>query len=221
MSAVGLAAAIAALADFRGSRAHAMRARIAAVADLPGSPATLDQIMRGRLLVVSHDCGGCHNTPAESDDPRSPKWLQGYVKDAPELPFLIGTMKTYPKNLTPDKDTGMGKFTARQIFNALRYGLDPDKTLDVTISSDTPGNGNFPTTPHYLAPPMPWPAWRHMSDGELWDIVAYLQHGIKPVSNKVPDSEEPPDHWASAYTPDQIGLYPLPPYPAGGEEFKP
>jgi len=51
--------------------------------------------------------------------------------------------------------------------------------------------------------------------------VAHLPHGIKPVSNKVPDSEEPPDYWASAVTPDQIGLYPLPPYPAGGEEFKP
>ena len=95
------------------------------------------------------------------------------------------------------------------------------KTPDVVITSNTPGQGNFPADPHYLAPPMPWPAWRHMSDGELWDIVAYLQHGIKPVSNKVQDSDDPPDYWASAYTPDQIGLYPLPPYPAGGEEFKP
>jgi hypothetical protein len=60
-----------------------------------------------------------------------------------------------------------------------------------------------------------------MSDGELWDMIAYLKHGIKPVSNKVPDSEGPPDFWASSYTPDKIGPYPLPPYPAASEELKP
>ena len=91
----------------------------------------------------------------------------------------------------------------------------------MTISSATPGQGNFPAQPHYLAPPMPWPSWRHMSDAELWDMIAYLQHGIKPVSNAVPDSQEPPDHWACSYTPDRIGPYPLPAYPAAGEEYKP
>lgn len=193
---------------------------VACLADLPDSAVTLDQVTRGRFLVVSHDCGGCHNAPSANDDPRSARWLQGYTPDYGP-PFQIGPFNTYPKNLTPDMGTGIGKFSPRQIFNALRYGLDPDNTPDVVITSMTPGQGNFPATPYYLAPPMPWPAWRQMPDTDLWDIVAYLKHGIKPVTNMVPDSQGPPDNWASSYTPDKIGPYPLPAYPAGNETFQP
>jgi hypothetical protein len=35
-----------------------------------------------------------------------------------------------------------------------------------------------------------------MPDQDLWDIAAYLKHGVKPVENKVEDSEGPPDFWA-------------------------
>jgi hypothetical protein len=35
------------------------------------------------------------------------------------------------------------------------------------------------------------------------------------------DSQGPPDNWASSYTADKIGPYPLPPYPAGNETFQP
>ena len=48
-----------------------------------------------------------------------------------------------------------------------------------------------------------------------------LKHSVKPISNKVPDSESPPDFWAEIYTADIIGPYPLPAFPAAGEEFKP
>jgi hypothetical protein len=37
----------------------------------------------------------------------------------------------------------------------------------------------------------------------------------------VPDSEGPPDHWVSAYTPEKIGVYPLPGFRGSNEEFKP
>jgi hypothetical protein len=87
----------------------------------------------------------------------------------------------------------------------------------VEITSTTPGEGNFPLNPKYLAPPMPWPAFRHMSDQELYDIAAYLKHGVKPVRNLVPDSEGPPDFWASEYTPDKIGTYPAPEFPTANE----
>ena len=93
--------------------------------------------------------------------------------------------KTRARNLTPDNATGIGRFTERQIFNALRFGLRPGETPDVTITSMTPGEGNFPKNPQYLAPPMPWPEWRYMSDRELWAIAAYLKRGLKPVHNKV------------------------------------
>ena len=77
-------------------------------------------------------------------------------------PKATGCFTTRPRNLTPDDATGLGRFTERQVFNALRYGLRPEDTPDVDITSTTPGKGNFPMRPHYLAPPMPWNAWRHM-----------------------------------------------------------
>jgi hypothetical protein len=93
----------------------------------------------------------------------------------------------------------LGRFSERQIYNALKFGLRPGETPDVEITSTTPGQGNFPETPKFLAPPMPWPAWRHMTDRELWAIAAYLKRGLKPQTNKVEPSEGPPDFWAGLY----------------------
>jgi hypothetical protein len=150
------------------------------------------------------------------DNPAATGWLDG-MRDTSQQ-FHIGPFITRPKNLTPDVATGTGSFTERQIFNALRYGLRPEETPDVQITSTVPGQGNFPLHPHYLAPPMPWPGWRHMSDEELLAIAAYLKNGLKPVRNKVQDSEGPPDFWASVYTVDKIGAYPAPPFPTANEK---
>jgi hypothetical protein len=68
---------------------------------------------------------------------------------------------------------------------------------------------------------VPWPSFRHRPDDELWDIIAYWRHGIKPVTNKVADSEGSTDIWAGNYVPGRIGPFPLPPYPATNEEFMP
>ena len=179
-------------------------------------------VQRGRYLVLSHDCGGCHGG---GSNPAAAGWLAGASK--PEDEFLIGPcavkpgatpcFHTRPRNLTPDNMTGMGRFSERQLFNALRYGLRPEDTPDVEITSSTPGVGNFPLHPHYLAPPMPWPAWRHMQDQDLWAIAAYLKRGVRPVHNKVADSEGPSDFWASEYTVEKIGPYPAPPFPTVNE----
>ena len=184
------------------------------VAGLPDVPATPTQVQRGRLLVATHDCAGCHN--GGRNDPSDPNWLSG-ATDA----FQIGSFAVYPSNLTPDTTAGLGRFSARQIFNALRYGLDPEETPDVVITSSIPGQGNFPATPHYLGPPMPWPAFRHLQDENLWAIVAYLKHGIKANPKSIPDSQAPPDFWASSYTPEAVGPFPYPAYPATGEAFNP
>ena len=192
------------------------------------SPRAIDpglraQLLLGRGLVLNHDCGFCHGG---INDPGSKGWLAGMTR--PDQEFLIGPcaldpgakpcFHTRPRNLTPDNATGLGRFSERQIFNALRYGLRPEDTPDVAITSMTPGKGNFPLHPHYLAPPMPWPGWRFMSDAELRAIAVYLKRGVKPVVNKVADSEGPPDFWASEYTADKIGQYPPAPFPAANEQ---
>lgn len=181
-----------------------------------------DLVARGRELVLNHDCGGCHGG---GDDPARPGWLAG--AKTPEDGFLIGAcandpgakpcFHTYPRNLTPDNATGIGRFTERQIFNALRYGLRPEDTPDVEITSMTPGTGNFPLHPRYLAPPMPWPAWRHMPDADLQAIAAYLKRGLKPVHNRVPESEGPPDFWAGEYA-KRNGPFPAKPFPTSNEQ---
>lgn len=171
-----------------------------------------ERMEAGRHLVITHVCGDCHGGFA---NPNAPGYLAGVT--SPDQEFLIGEFTTRPRNLTPDNATGMGRFSERQIFNALRYGLRPGETPDVEITSMVPGEGNFPLVPKYLAPPMPWPAFRHMRDQDLWDIAAYLKHGLKPVENRVEDSEGPPDFWASTYTEEFMGSYPLAPFPGVNE----
>ena len=183
-----------------------------------------EQVLRGRVLTINHACGGCHGGGA---NPAAEGYLAGLL--SPDQEFLIGPcatkpgatpcFRTRPRNLTPDNATGLGRFSERQIFNSLRYGLRPGETPDVEITSTVPGQGNFPTSPKYLAPPMPWPEWRHMTDQELWDIAAYLKHGVMPVRNRVPDSEGPPDFWVSEYTVEKIGPYPLPAFPTARERL--
>jgi hypothetical protein len=208
--------AVAGLVAARGATHHAGTSTLR-----PGS-SLADTVARGRYLVISHDCAGCHggSNPADSG------WLAGETN--PNMQFLIGPcyltpgaqpcFHTHPRNLTPDNETGLGRFTERQIFNALRYGLRPEDTPDVDISSMTPGQGNFPLHPHYLAVPMPWNAWRFMPDEDLWAIAVYLHRALKPAHNQVAESEGPPDFWASAYTPDKIGPYPSPAFPTRNEQ---
>jgi len=191
--------------------------------DLRLAQGSQEQLMRGRFNVISHDCGGCHGG---GSNPSAKGWLAGQM--TPDQAFLIGPcavqpgaqpcFHTHPRNLTPDNATGMGRFTERQIFNALRFGVRPEDTPDVEITSITPGQGNFPEHPHYLAPPMPWMAWRHMPDADLWAIAAYLKRGVKPVSNKVQDSEGPPDFWVGEMTVAKIGPYPALPFPTANEQ---
>jgi mono/diheme cytochrome c family protein len=133
---------------------------VACFADLPSGTASLEQVLRGRQLVIQSNCANCHSHG--KNDPSDPAWLAGVLPNVSGGTFTIGAVKTYAANLTPDMETGLGEHTDRQIFNSLRFGLDPEDTPDVVITSNTPGQGNFPADPHYLAPPMPWGQPRHV-----------------------------------------------------------
>jgi mono/diheme cytochrome c family protein len=185
----------------------------------PGAPERRAQILHGRQLVITKGCGGCHGG---GSNPANAGWMAGLQGEPTfETPFMIefpiGPFLTRARNITPDNVTGMGRFSERQIFNALRFGLRPGETPDVEITSTVPGQGNYPANPRYLAPPMPWHAWRHMSDAELWAIAAYLKEGVRPVAHRVEDSDGPPDFWASFYTVENIGPYPAPAFPTANE----
>src|SRR5688572_19492600 len=98
---------------------------VTCLADLPDNAVPLSQVARGRQLVIQGNCGVCHNLgrAAAVNNPNHPQWLAGLQPGAP--PSVPQGFKTYPRNLTPDNSTGLGRFTPRQIFNALRYGLRP------------------------------------------------------------------------------------------------
>lgn len=188
-----------------------------------GPKTAADTIALGRQQVMSSGCGDCHGG---GQNPAAPNYLVGW-RDGTDDTLFVGAFKiptpggvfqTRPRNLTPDDETGTGRFTERQIFNALRYGLRPGETPDADITGTKPGVGNYPETPKYLAPPMPWPAFRFKTDLELKAIAAYLKRGVKPAKNKVIPSEGPPDFWAGLYGMfGVIGPATAPPFPGERE----
>jgi hypothetical protein len=74
---------------------------------------------------------------------------------------------SYTANLTPDQNTGLGIWTEDMFIKAIR-------------------EGKHMGTSRPILPPMPWPAFRNLSDDDLKAIFAYLKT-IPPVANHVPD----------------------------------
>lgn len=117
---------------------------------------------RGTYLMNSIvACGNCH-VQREKGKPLPERGLSGgMVFD--EEPF-----KAYASNITPDPETGIGKWTDAQLAKAIREGIRPDGTL--------------------IGPPMPMMFYRGLADDDLRAIVAYLR-AQPAVKNKVPKSE--------------------------------
>jgi mono/diheme cytochrome c family protein len=142
------------------------RAAIVAVAALGFSAAHAQKsgsIERGKYLMESIvACGNCHVARGPQGQPLFDKGLSGgMVFD--EAPF-----KAYASNITPDRETGIGKWTDAQLAKAIREGIRPDKSV--------------------IGPPMPMPFYRELSDADLASIIAYLR-AQPAVNNKVPKSE--------------------------------
>ena len=73
---------------------------------------------------------------------------------------------SFPANLTPDPETGLGRWTFRNFKDTIRRGRHH-------------GRGRP------ILPPMPYPMYKHMTDDELKAIFAYLK-STKPINNVVP-----------------------------------
>ena len=83
-------------------------------------------IARGRHLVFSTaHCINCHSR-------RSPDSLLNLGLDVPlsgGVLFDLPLGKIYSKNITPDSQTGIGKYSDAEIARALRYGVHADGTV--------------------------------------------------------------------------------------------
>jgi mono/diheme cytochrome c family protein len=115
---------------------------------------------RGGYLVNSiMTCNNCH-TPMGPNGPQFDKALSGGLRFN-EPPFDVTA-----SNLTPDPETGLGKWSEADFKTALLEGRRP--------------------AGHQIAEVMPTGFYKVLTPGDLDGIVAYLR-SIKPVSNKVPD----------------------------------
>ena len=56
-----------------------------------------------------------------------------------------------------------------------------------------------------------------MPDEDIWAIIAYLRHGLRPVANDVQDSDRPPEGWSGMYAEVGHGTHPATPFPSANE----
>ena len=112
-----------------------------------------DPVSLGRAFVKQRGCGNCHQG--------SDGTLSGQTTPRPST-------LAYPKNLTPDHETGIGDWADIQIIRAIRFGVDDEGRS--------------------LCPPMP--LFEDMTSLEADAIVAYLR-GLEPVKREIPESQCP------------------------------
>ena len=151
-----------------------------------------DQVARGKYIVSTSGCHDCH-TPwvlgAKGPEPDMTRALSGHPSEvqmpaAPKLaePWLItiGATNTafagpwgvsFTANLTPDKETGLGKWTPKNFKDTIRTGRHLGRGREVL-------------------PPMPIMVYNNFVDADLEAIFAYLQT-IPAVKNKVPEALAP------------------------------
>jgi len=122
----------------------------------PGRAET--QIQRGRYLVDTlAACGNCH-TPRGPNGPQMDKYLAGgdHIRHK--------DFDAVSANITPDPETGIGRWSDAQLFKAIREGQRPDGSL--------------------IGPAMPSKAYREMANDDVKAIIAYLRT-VPPVKNAV------------------------------------
>jgi CxxC motif-containing protein (DUF1111 family) len=164
-----------------------------------GTPA--DAVARGKYLVSTSACHDCH-TPwvmtERGPGPDMSRALSGHpesllMPDPPSLPqgpWIASFAATntawagpwgvsFTANLTPDRETGLGKWTARNFIETIRTGRHL-------------GRGRA------ILPPMPVPVYNNFTDADLTAIFQYLQ-SIPAIRNRVPEPRPPAAPLAAAH----------------------
>jgi len=119
------------------------------------------EIARGKYLVTIAGCNDCHTPGYFFGQPDMNRFLGGsdVAFEIPGLGTFVG------RNITPDKETGIGDWTTEEIVTALQTGMRPDG--------------------RQLAPIMPYHAFANLTSEDATSIAAFLK-SIPPVSNAVP-----------------------------------
>ena len=180
--------------------ASAIAALVALTASVAATGATdsgkqSEQLRRGAYLASYGGCNDCHTPKVMSPQgpvPDPSRLLSGHPQNETVPPVPAGALTpggwmamtnghltawagpwgvSYAANLTPDKRTGLGAWTADQFIKTMRTG----KHLGVGRP---------------LLPPMPLEALAALTDADLRALFAWLQ-SIKPIENQVPQPSPP------------------------------
>jgi cytochrome c553 len=156
------------------------------------SSAKASQVARGKYLVDIMGCHDCH-TPMKLG-PNGPEWdmsraLSGHPESlvmppAPEqkLPWMASMGMTmtawngpwgtsFTRNLTPDKETGLGDWTVEEFIATMKTGRERGKGRPVL-------------------PPMPVQNLANLTDSDIRALFAYLQ-SLPAIKNRTPQPVEP------------------------------
>jgi mono/diheme cytochrome c family protein len=116
---------------------------------------------RGRYIVMTTGCIGCH-TVVGSRGPDLSLYLGGggLKTQTPHATFVS-------RNLTPDKETGLGRRTDDEVKRVMRSG---------TFSDGHVVEGSA----------MPWPVFSNWTEEDLHAVVVYLRH-LKPIHHVTPE----------------------------------
>ncbi|MBN9508559.1 MAG: c-type cytochrome [Alphaproteobacteria bacterium] len=133
-----------------------------------------DAVKRGAYLVHIMGCGDCH-TP-------------GYFLGKPDLAHPLsgsdvgfeipGLGIFWGPNLTPDPETGLGKWSAADMITAIRTGVTPDGRK--------------------LAPIMPSANFATLTDADAQAVAAYLR-SLPPTKHAVSGPTKPGETPAGPY----------------------
>jgi len=145
--------------------AAALAVSCTAARDGGADKARADRIERGRRLTYIGACHDCHTPGTFYGAPDATRELSG-SEVGWEGPWGV----SYPRNLTPDMETGIGSWSEEDIVTAIRTGARPDGSR--------------------LLPPMPWPWYANLTDEEAYAIAAYLK-SLPPIRHSVPTKTLP------------------------------
>ena len=92
-------------------------------------PAKTDKVAYGRYLVThALECYACHSADFKTMNVDEPEKSPGFLGGDNALVGL-SQEKVYSANITPDDETGIGKWSEAQLKRALRDGIRPDNTV--------------------------------------------------------------------------------------------
>jgi mono/diheme cytochrome c family protein len=119
-------------------------------------------IARGAAIVYgAGHCVNCHTSDAEKASVRNggtPLLAGGGV-------FTLPFGKIHTPNLTPDRETGIGRYSDGELARVLRYGVMPDGRAA-----------------------LPFMEYHNLSDDDLVALISFLR-SQKPIRRAVPDHQ--------------------------------